>query len=683
MAKGVNMKVNMTADNSDLVRKSKESKQSLKDFEKVGDDALSKLGDAFGVNTGKIEQMSSALRGLGTKMAESGNAGTAAFGKLLTSIGGVSTAIAGLGIGAAVSMFKMLNDEAENFKSTVAGANIEMATAAYIDAYRQVIHDFNREVGQGAAEAQSSWKKFWGTLGAGMRASFQTGAAASAGMVGDFNNQALITYNDLLTEAAQKARTAEEISNEMYETTRQISDKTVEWARMEREIAEYKRIAYDKSASTTQQQEALAKATELIKQKFGEQAELQGKLADLQAEYNSLAESSVADIDKANQLRVQAENVTAAMNNALRELSERQATVTANAQKEAEARQAALAAAQAMAASRKTIIDWRSEAGAADAGSEMLRLFNGNVDLLSRPLIDAAELIKKGWEDAGEGIATVFSSQYGITDASGKTVEILVTPILPDGSVMTPQELEDYIYGQLENAENILAADNLGIVIATDVAADSGEILHKLQEIYYDIDGEVPEIKLPVLLDAPDAGIVVPVKPELDTDSIVDITNELQSVLTSSFESIGTSLGSLIGDLATGGDAWSNFTNSAISAFGDMAIAIGKMAISTGAATLGIKAALETLNPYVAIAAGTALVALGMAVKSGLSNIASGGYSSSTAVATSGNYGSSTNVGMAFDQRELNIKVSGNLYASGNQLMAVIENENNRINHTT
>ena len=559
MAKGANMKVNMTADNSDLVKKSKESKQALRDFEKVGDDALSRLGEAFGVNTGKIEQMSSALRGLGTRMSESGNAGTAAFGKLLTSVGGLSTAIAGIGIGAIVTGFKMLNDEAENFKSTVAGANMEMATAAYIDTYRQVIHDFNREIGQGTAEAQSSWKKFWGTLGSGMKAAFQTGAVAGASAPGDFNNQALVTYNNLLTEAGQKARTAEEIINEMYAVTRQMSDKTVEWARMEREIAEYKRIAYDKTSSTAQQQEALSQAAELIRKKFGEQAELQGRLADLQAEYNGLAESSVADIDKANQLRVQAENITASMNNALRELSERQATVAANAKKEAEARQASLAAAQAMAANREAL---------------------------------------KNWGETAQGV---------------------------------------------------------------DITAS-----------------------LPNQLVAPDAGIAVPVTPVLDTEAIIDITNELQSVLTSAFDSIGVSLGGLIGDLATGGDAWGNFSNAAISAFGDLAVSVGKMAISTGLATLGIKAALESLNGYAAIAAGVALVALGTAVKTGLSNIASGGYSSSASVAPSGNYGSSTShVSTAFDTRDMNIKVTGSLYASGNQLVAVIENENNRKNHTT
>lgn len=121
------------------------------------------------------------------------------------------------------------------------------------------------------------------------------------------------------------------------------------------------------------------------------------------------------------------------------------------------------------------------------AGQQMVAQYKGNVNHLARPLVEAAELVKKGWEDAGEGIATVFSSQYGILDAKGKVTEILVTPILPNGDILSPQELEDYIYTQLEGAQNILAADTKGLVIATNVAADgsAGEKYHELQEVYY------------------------------------------------------------------------------------------------------------------------------------------------------------------------------------------------------
>lgn len=122
-----------------------------------------------------------------------------------------------------------------------------------------------------------------------------------------------------------------------------------------------------------------------------------------------------------------------------------------------------------------------------DIGGKMNALFGeniGNVDLMSRPMIDAAELVKKGWEDAGEGIATVFSSQFGITDAAGKEREILITPILPNGDVLSPEELEDYVDNVLSGSENILSADYKGIVIGIDVSPDGkvGDELHKLQE---------------------------------------------------------------------------------------------------------------------------------------------------------------------------------------------------------
>lgn len=120
-------------------------------------------------------------------------------------------------------------------------------------------------------------------------------------------------------------------------------------------------------------------------------------------------------------------------------------------------------------------------------GAAMNSMFNGNVDLTNRPQIDASKLSAKGWSDAGQGTATVFSSQYGILDARGNEREILVTPILPDGSVLSPKELEDYVFDVLSGADDILAADSKGIVIAVDVDPDgsAGEKLHLMQEQYY------------------------------------------------------------------------------------------------------------------------------------------------------------------------------------------------------
>ena len=136
----------------------------------------------------------------------------------------------------------------------------------------------------------------------------------------------------------------------------------------------------------------------------------------------------------------------------------------------------------------------------ADLKSKMLDLFGngiGNVDLLARPMIDAAELVKKGWEDAGDGIATVFSSQFGISDSKGKEHEILVTPILPNGDVLSPDDLSNYVDNILSGSEDILKADNLGIVIGIDVKKDgsAGEVLHQLQEQMVNIKKDAPEVE--------------------------------------------------------------------------------------------------------------------------------------------------------------------------------------------
>lgn len=166
---------------------------------------------------------------------------------------------------------------------------------------------------------------------------------------------------------------------------------------------------------------------------------------------------------------------------------------------------------------------------------------------------------------------------------------------------------------------------------------------------------------------------------EADMGKLLDISREVESVISNIATSAGEAIGQLIGDLATGGDAWANFGNAALSAFGDMAITVGKIAIEMGMASEGIKAALSLDNPYVAIAAGVALVALGTAVKAGLSNVANGNYSASSSVA-SGNYSAGPN---DYATKEVSVNVTGTLVAQGSQLVAVLNNENNRKRNTT
>jgi hypothetical protein len=169
---------------------------------------------------------------------------------------------------------------------------------------------------------------------------------------------------------------------------------------------------------------------------------------------------------------------------------------------------------------------------------------------------------------------------------------------------------------------------------------------------------------------------------QIEKGSLVDLTSQVNSVVSNLAGSLSSAIGGLVGDLLTGGDAWGNFANAALSAFGDMATAVGKIAIECGIAALGIKAALESLGPAgaaMAIAAGAALVALGAAVKAGLSNVAGGNYSAASGVA-SGAYGSA---GSDYQTRNMTVQVSGTLQADGDQLVAVLNNTNNKKGYTT
>lgn len=115
----------------------------------------------------------------------------------------------------------------------------------------------------------------------------------------------------------------------------------------------------------------------------------------------------------------------------------------------------------------------------------------GNVDLLKRPVIDASILRDVGWDDAGDGKATVFSSTFSNEDG---TKAINFTPIIVDENghfvdALEPDTLERY-------AEEVIAGvhdDNLGLQIgaafngedAIQQAELAAERVHELHEKYF------------------------------------------------------------------------------------------------------------------------------------------------------------------------------------------------------
>lgn len=570
-----NLKVNVGADTSQFDRGMKAAKAELKDFGKVSDSVLGKLGEAVGIDTRQVEQMSNAVREMGRRMSESGTEGVSAFGKLLTSVGKLQVGLAALGIAGVVTAFKALNAEAENFKNTVAGANIEMQTAAYIQTYQQVLHDFNAATGKSVAEFEAGWQKGF----ARFKANFQQNVVNlfSKNKIGFFQTAFPVVgtmfggNREQQRAAKSAAEEAEDYAGEIYTLERKRKEQSVELSKLSAQIADQLGIAKDHSASLAERQAAVAEAERLIAEKRAMSVPLEERLAELYQKSSDLAadDTQAADALLAQQQRqYDVERAITKEENSLLELKNSLTTEigkqNAELQKQLEL--------------RRQIAQSRADLAALDLS------------------VSGFQAPKAAMEIPAE-----------------------ITPRIE------PDKVEKALYAQL--------GDSLYLRVAFE----------------------------------PDKG------------SLVDLANQVESVLAELANSVGETIGGLVGDLMTGGDAFGNFKNAALSAFGDMAVTVGKMAIATGVATLGIKAALESLNGWVAIAAGTALVALGAAVKAGLSNVASGNYSASANVA-SGAYSSSYN---NYETREVKVEVSGTLEADGSVLTAVIKNSENKKGYTT
>lgn len=553
--KDPNMKVIIGADTKDFDKGAKAVKQGLKDLDKTGSQAMSALGDAFGVNTGKVGQMTSALTGLGQKLSQCGSTGVAAFGSVLKSIGAAGGAIAGLGITAAIAGFKQLKAEADNFKSTIDGMNMSMATAAYISTYKQALHDVNSDTGKAVAEAMSNWEKGFARFKANLGATFTTSVGQDQKWYDAFLPTGIIrgwrTVREASDEAAAAAERNEERASQLADIMKEELQVRRDVADIEVQIAEQRRILRDRSADAADRTAAEAEVRRLITERTEKQTSIAQRLYETTQAMTDETGSTYEEVAKCVSLYEQ----------------------------------------------------WQGRIAATE--NEM-----AGVDRY-------ANSIASGTSKAAEAAAKLREEMRLMAEAKSKWAGL--------GTVST---------------------DGLSSFQSGVQGPEMSILLH----------------------------------PKVDKKEAIDISGELASLVEQGALSASEAIGNLIGDLATGGDAWTNFANSALSAFGDMAIAVGKMAIGTGVATLGIKKALESMNGYVAIAAGAALVALGTAVKSGLSNIASGDYSSGGG-GYSGSYaGGSGSSG--YETRDVKVYVTGTLEADGDKLITVIKNANNKAHYT-
>jgi|GEM_PF-1400425 len=154
---------------------------------------------------------------------------------------------------------------------------------------------------------------------------------------------------------------------------------------------------------------------------------------------------------------------------------------------------------------------------------------------------------------------------------------------------------------------------------------------------------------------------------------------DLSDSINSGIESMGSGMGEFFGSLLLGEGSVQSFGTMVAGVFADMAIQVGQLAIKTGLAALAIKIGLESMNPYIMIAAGIALVALGTAVKGSMSSIASGGGSGSMPSGNQNyNYDTRSNTSQASAQKVI-VEVTGTLNASPKGLSTTLNKENTRV----
>lgn len=639
------------------------AKTDVKNFGKVSEGALDAFGSALGVNVGKIKEVSSAIQGMGQKMTQSSSEAVKGLGSMLKGVNALSAGIAGVGVAALIAGFKSLKAEAENFSNTIDGLNMKMAQEAYISTLKQALHDATGTIGQETAEKindlEKKWTGFWGKTKTAAVTAFANingtdAALPIVGVVRGFVNagKAVKEMNDNMDGVVAKAERAEQIGNELADITKQEISNSVEISRLNADIAEYKRIATDQEASLEERTAAREAAEAAINRRMELQLPLARRRADLTKELHSLTRSTVEETREDANLEIQVNNLERERETELRSINRLSRTITTEAGKQNAEYLKQLEAIRAIKQSREDLKAWSVDTSA------------GKID------------ISYSLPPDGSLRDDVNAAMAAVEDAAKVKVKFQ----------MPKPEMIDISYS-LPSNESLRDDVNAATAAAEDAAKVKVKFQMPKAEMMTPVELPVkPEVddNFQYLFDSNLGFATIHVGMELDQSKLHDISEQVQSVVEGLATSLSEDIGGLIGDLVTGGEAWGNFATAAMSSFADMAQAVGKMAISTGLATIGIKAALESLNGYVAIAAGAALVALGAAVKAGLKNVASGNYASAPTSVASGSYSSSSSSAVAgYNERELNVKVTGTLKASGSELVTVLNNENRRRLATT
>ena len=152
-------------------------------------------------------------------------------------------------------------------------------------------------------------------------------------------------------------------------------------------------------------------------------------------------------------------------------------------------------------------------------------------------------------------------------------------------------------------------------------------------------------------------------------DICEDMADALRNGVISAFDELAEAIG-------TGNWDMSALLKALLNPLADTAISAGVLVLGIGETIEGFKTALKTLQGPVAIAAGAALIAAGVAVKAGLAALASSGSKAAGSTGGYDGYSYSGGYGVTLPTNTGQMELSGTVTVKGQDLQIALDNYN-------
>ena len=611
---------------ADLQKKLKVAEKGMQEFKDMGSDALSSIGDLFGVNTGKIGDMLGSVKKLSAGFQAMGSTGGTALTGLTRGAAMLSAGVASIGIAGLVAGFKELNKQAELFAQTDIGADFMAVQQGMRDTYAMATMQAN----EGRA---SSWTRFWqDAKNAGQRA----GSIFGNTFAGGINAFSLSEALGVDRYAKQAADAAKPYLEALEEAKDNLRDQSMSWAQNAAQIREYRRIAVNTALTEEERNDAIQKAYDLQQKINDERITAYKNIYEAQKAVNERSptpEAGIEDLvnkynawqDAIGQAETDLSSLERVQNRINKTTSETGGSVS----------------------SATTDVDYLGEAikslhSSVEGAVNVNRVFGDSQDELkvsADAYRGALEGIVSAYGVEDERIKTLIEDYKKLQKAADDAANVMTRIETPTGTVSTTP-----------------AAKKKGVEgVMTGLAGWKMPELTQDQQQYYEF--------LQGMVDATERAN------EAISDALVNgISNSIQ----------------YLADCLAGLEQFNGASlfRALLSPLAEACIQIGELVMATGFASDAFQKSIT--NPYAAIAAGAALIAVGAIAKAGMNaavkNVGSGG-GYSTSVASSA-YTSNASNPSSFG-REMEVKVTGTLTANGSQLVAVLNNEHNRNSYTT